>query len=209
MKNNKDTAHTPKEKAAVKAFGYGFTTSWDFMTNEEGVSLFNPFHTTKSGVSVASGFSNAGIAALNKTSLSATWILTQMFRDDIGELFEADFDTVLCPLALYDTALEVTGYDPRTGATSDMDPNSANHRINTNYKRFKVIPWKRLDLYSTKNWFLIDSKLAKKFLLFIDRVKPETATEVDFHTFAIMQSLRGRFGWGWQNWRFGFGQSVS
>ena len=198
-----------KEKSAVKAFAYGYTTSWDFMSNEENLSLFNSSHTTKSGVSTASGFSNISTLPLTKTNLAATWIMTQMFRDDIGEFFEADYDTIIVPLALYDTALEVTGYDPRTGATSELDPESARHKINVNYKRFKVIPWKRLDLYSTKSWFMIDSTLAKKFLKWIDRVKPETATDHDFHTFAIMQSLRGRFGWFWSDWRFGFMNQVS
>jgi hypothetical protein len=51
--------------------------------------------------------------------------------------------------------------------------------------------------------------MAKKFLMWIDRVKPETRTMVDFETFAIKQSIRGRFGWGWRNWRFCFGHSVS
>ena len=198
-----------KEKAAVRAFGNGFSTGWDYMTNEEGVSLFNSAHTTKSGVSTASGFGNAGTAALNKTNLAATWILTQMFRDDIGELFQANYDTVLVPMALADTAYEVTGYDPRGGARSQLDPDTARHKINVDYGRFKVIVWKRLDLYSTKSWYLIDSTLAKKLLKWIDRVNPETATEADFHTFAILQSIRGRFGWYWSNWRWMYGQNVS
>ena len=195
-----------KEKSAVKAFGYGTSTAWDYMTNEEGVSLFSSSHATKSGVSTSSGFANAGTTALSKTAVVATRILFEKFRDDIGELYDSEPDTLLVPTALYDTACEIVGYDPRSGAAEATDPDTAQRRISTTYKAFKVIPWKRLDDYSVKAWFMLDSAMAKKFLLWIDRVKPETNTQADFHTFAMMQSIRGRFGWGFRNWRFGYGQ---
>ena len=198
-----------KEKAAVKAFGYGTSTAWDYMTNEEGVSLFNSTHLTKSSGVSSSGFGNYGTSAISKTTIMATRILFEMFRDDIGELYDSEPDTLLVPVALYDTACEATGYDPRSGANSDLDPDSAHHRINAAYKAFKVIPWKRLDTYSTTAWYMLDSAMTKKFLMWIDRVKPETNTMADFHTFAMMQSIRGRFGWGWRNWRFGYGQYPS
>jgi hypothetical protein len=56
---------------------------------------------------------------------------------------------------------------------------------------------------------MVDSKLMKKFLLWIDRTKPETNTIVDFETFAIKQKVYARFGWGFRQWRFAYGQNVS
>jgi phage major head subunit gpT-like protein len=165
-------------------------------------------HTTKSGVSTSSGFGNYGTSALSKTSVAATRILFRKFRDDIGELYDSEPDTLLVPEALYDTACEIVGVG-KNGATSMLDSASANNTINTLYKGFKVIPWRLLDAYSTKSWYMIDSRMAKKFLLWIDRVKPETATETDFHTFSIMQSLRARFGWGWLNWRWLYAHYVA
>ena len=198
-----------KEKSAVRFAGYAFSTSWDFMTNEEGVSLCSAAHTTKSGVSTASGFSNYGTSTMDKAAVNATRILFKKFRDDIGELYDSEPDALLVPESLYDTALEITGYDPRSGANSDMDPTTGNRRINTLYKGLKVIPWRRLDDYSTTSWFMIDTVMMKKMIKWIDRIKPETSTEVDFHTFSIMQSIRGRFGWGWRNWRWIHGHRPS
>lgn len=196
-----------KEKSAAKAFGYAFSTSWDFMTNEEGVSLCSSSHTTKSGVSTTNGFDNSGTSALSKTSLAATRILFRKFRTDIGEIYDSEPDTIVVPEALYDTACEIVGVGPN-GATSQLDPTSANNKVNTLYKGFKIVPWRRLDEYSTTNWFMTDSAMAKKMLKWIDRVAPETNTRIDWDTFALQQSLYGRFGWGWRNWRWIYGHQV-
>jgi hypothetical protein len=198
-----------REKSAVRAFGYAFSTSWDFMTNEEGVSWCSGSHTTKSGVSTTLGFSNAGTSALSKTSISATRILFRKFRTDIGELYDSEPDTLLVPETQYEPACEAVGYDPRTGASSEKDPESANHKINSLYKSFKVVPWRRLDEYSTKSWFMIDSAMLKRMLRWCDRIKAETSTKIDWDTFAIQHKLYGRFGWGWSNWRCLYGHNVA
>jgi hypothetical protein len=199
-----------KEKAAVKAFGQAFSSSWDYMQSEENLSLCSSSHTTKAeNVSTTYGFDNSGTSALSATSLAATRILFNKFRDDRGELYDSEPDLLLVPASLYDTALEITGYDPRSGATSQLDGSSANNKINTLYKGFKVVKWLRLDDYSTKNWFVVDSSLMKEMLLWIDRVEPQTNSRTDFDTFAVQQSIRGRFGWGASNWRFIYGHQVS
>ena len=199
-----------KEKAAANLFNRAFASTWDYMKNEEGVALCSTAHTTKSGASTSTGFSNAGTSALSKTSIMATAILFRKFRDDIGEYFDSEPDTILVPESLYYTACEAVGYDPKTGASSDRDPDSAHYgKINAVYKGFKVIAWRRLDDTSTKNWFMLDSQLTKKFVKWIDRVKPEADTIVDFETKAIKQSIYGRFGTGWRNWRGIYGHSVA
>ena len=198
-----------KEESAVKLFGNGFSSSWDFQTNEEGVSLFSASHTTKSGVSTSSGFSNLSTLALSKSAIAANRIIFNKFRTDIGKYYKSTPDTLVVPMSLYDAACEYTGYDPRSGASSALDPNSDHNRINTIYKGFKVIPWVLLDDYSTTNWFMIDSSMAKRMLTFADRISPELNTQVDFDTFAVKQSLYARFGWGFRNWRWGLGCQVS
>ena len=198
-----------KEKQAVNLFANGFSAIWDYQKNEEGVALFSASHTTKAGVSTATGFSNAGTSAISKTSIMATAILFRKFRDDIGELYDSEPDAIVVPESQYYAACEAVGYNPNTKASSDKDPDSANHKINAIYREFKVIPWRRLDESSSKNWFMIDSRLFKKFVIWIDRIKPETNTTVDFETFAVKQSIYGRFGYGWRNWRGIFGHNVS
>ena len=199
-----------KEKAAANVFNRAFASTWDYMKNEEGVALCSTAHTTKSGASTSTGFSNAGTSALSKTSIMATAILFRKFRDDIGEYFDSEPDTIVVPESLYYTACEAVGYDPKTGASSDRDPDTAHYgKINAVYKGFKVIAWRRLDDTSTKNWFMLDSQLTKKFVKWIDRIKPESNTKIDFETFAVKQSIYGRFGTGWRNWRSCYGHSVT
>ena len=196
-----------QEKKAVKAFGYAHSSAWDFMSNEEGVSLCSTAHTTKSGASTSSGFSNSGTSALNKTTIQATKILFNKFRTMDGELYDSEPDALIVPTALADTAYECIG--AKGGASSTMDPDTANGKINVLYKSLKIIPWLRLDEYSTKNWYMVDTAMMKKFLVWIDSVKPETNTFTDNLTFNISHSIRGVFGWGWRNWRFIYGQNVS
>jgi hypothetical protein len=196
-----------REKAAVKAFTGGFSTQWDFMTNEEQVALFSASHTTKSGYNATTlgGYSNYITAPISKLNIAAARVQFRRFRDDIGELYDSEPDAILVPESQYDVACECVGYMKESGAKSELDPDSAKHKINVLYKGFEVIPWRRLDDYSTTHWFMLDLRMAKKFLLWIDRVEAQTGTNADFNTFAVQQRIRGRYGWGWRNWRFGLG----
>jgi hypothetical protein len=204
-----ESAQRTREKYGVEPFAYAFSSAFTFMTNEEGVSLCNDSHTTKSGTSTSTGFDNAGTSAISKTAIQATRLLMRKFRNDISERIVIEPDTLIVPDNLYDAACELVGYSPETGATSQLDSESAQFKINVNYKRFKVIPYLRLDDYDTNNWYMVDSNLMKKFLIWIDRVKPETNTTIDFETFLVKHSIYFRIGWGWINWRWVFGMNVS
>ena len=199
-----------KEKYAARALGYAFTNNPDFITqDEEGVAMCSSSHLTKSGVSTSSGFDNTYNVAVSKSAIAAAAIKFKMFRNDIGELYEVDPDIIICPTALTDTLCEALGYDARSGAMSEKDPDSANHKINSQYKRFKVIEWKRLDEFSTKNWYMANESMMKKLLLWVDRIERETNTWPDNYTFAALQSIYSRFGWGYRDWRFILGAQVS
>lgn len=195
------SAHRVMDKIAVRPFAYAFSNAFDFMTSEEGVALCSDSHTTKSGVSTSSGFDNAGTSALDKTSLAATRLAMRKFRDERANRIEINPDMLLVPDNLYDTAMEIIG--------SDKDPESANNTKNMLAGRFKVVPYMRLDDYDTNNWFMIDSSLMKKFLLWIDRVKPESNNTVDFETFIWKFSIYFRIACGFLNWRWIFGHNVS
>lgn len=198
-----------REKSGVATFANAFSTAFAFMTSEEGVSLCNTAHTTKSGVSTSSGFSNSGTSALSKTSLAATWLAMRQFKGDIGQRVDVNPDMLIVPESLYFTALEVTGYDPMTGASSDKDPDSAMHMINPLFKRFKVVPYRRLDDYSSTQWFLVDSKMMKKMNIWIDRIKPEYKTNTDFQTKSVQHAAYGRWGCGFRDWRWIYGQKPA
>lgn len=195
-----ESAHRVREKLGVRQFAYAFSSAFDFQVSEEGVALCSDSHTTKSGVSTSSGFDNAGTSALSKTSLAATRLLMRKFRNDIGERIVIEPDTIIVPDNLYDTALEIVG------TPKGLD--SGNGNINTQYERFKVIPYLRLDDYDTTNWFMVDSKLMKRFLKWMDRITPEPNNTIDFETFIIKHSIYFRCGAGFLNWRWIYGHNA-
>jgi len=203
--------HRVREKYGAQPFNYAFTSGYTFIPeSEEGVALCSSSHTTKADVSTSTGFDNSGTSALNKTSIAATRLLMRQFRDNIGErIGDIDPDALVVPDALYNTACEALGYDMETGAESDMDPDSANRKINSQYKRFKVIPHRILDDTDTNNWFMIDTKLMKKYLMWINRIAPELETTRDFETKMFKQSIYTVWGWGFTDWRWIYGHTVS
>jgi hypothetical protein len=198
-----------QEKYSVEMFANGWSNAYTFGYSEEGVALLGS-HTTKSGVPTTTGFSNTGTLALSKTNIAATRLLMRRFKGSIGQRIEIDPDTIIVPDSLYDTACEIVGYDPRSGANSDRDPDSAHYgRINANYKRFKVIPWMRLDDYSTKSWYMADSRQMKKHLYWLNRVSAEYKMTVDFENFMTKHSGYSRWGAGFDEWRWGYGNQVT
>ena len=194
-------AQRTKAKIEVDPFAYAFSSAFSYMYSEEGVSLCNDSHTTKSGVSTASGFDNAGTSAMSKTSIAATKLAMLRFRNDIGERIVTNPDTIVCGESLADTALEIVG--------SEKNPDNANNTINTLYKGYKVLVLKRLDDYDSNNWYLVDSRQMKKHLMWIDRIAKETKMTVDFETMMLKWSIYFRCGNGWNDWRFIMGHAVS
>lgn len=196
-----ESAHRTMEKFAVDPFTGAFSSAFTFMYSEEGVSLCSDSHTTKSGVSTATGFDNAGTSALSKTAVAAARIAMTRFKGDIGQRIIVNPDTLVVPENLADTAYEIVN--------SINDPDSANNTANAQYKRYKVLVLPRLDDADTNNWYLVDSRAMKKHLLWIDRIKPETKMTVDFDTFAVKWSIYFRCGNGFDDWRFVYGNAVS
>jgi len=194
-------AQRTKAKIEVDPFAYAFSSAFSYMYSEEGVSLCNDSHTTKSGVSTTTGFDNAGTSAMSKTSIAATKLAMLRFKNDIGERIVINPDTIVCGESLADTALEIVG--------SEKNPDNANNTINTLYKGYKVLVLKRLDDYDTNNWFLVDSRQMKKHLLWIDRIAKETKMTVDFDTMLLKWSIYFRCGNGFNDWRWVYGHAVS
>ena len=190
-----------REKRAIDIVGYGNSSAFTYQASEEGVAIFSDSHTTKSGVSTTTGFDNAGTTALSPTSVAATRLLMRRFKNDIGERIVIEPDELWVPDNLADRAAEIVG--------TQKGLDSAEGNINTQYRRFKVKVIPRLDDIDSNNWYMVDSKLAKKFLVWIDRVKQEFNTTVDFDTMQTKQSVYARFGGGCLNWRFGYGQFVT
>jgi len=184
-----------KEKQGVRTFAYADSAAFDFMDSEEGLSLANSNHTTKSGVSTATGFDNIGSSAMSRTAIAATRLLMRRFRNDIGERFEvSDNLAIICPDNLADTAMEVTE-TPKGYA-------DAAQVINPQYGRYKVIPYLRWDDISTTDWCMVDLDYMKQSLYWLERIAPDTNFTVDFDTFMSKVSIYARHSYGWTDWRW-------
>ena len=191
-----------QEKYRARPFNYAFSTAFDFMQSEENLSLCYDTHTTKSGTSTTYGFDNKGTSALDKTSVAATWLAMRQFRNQDSERIEmSDNYMLVVPDTLGDAAEEIAG------TQKSLDTVEGN--INPQYGRYKVMRYMRLDDYDTNNWFMVNVDLMKKFLIWIDRISQETDTIVDFETKAVKHSIYSRWGYGWKDWRWIYGHSVS
>lgn len=191
-----------REKYGVRTFAYAFSSAFDFMESEEGVALCSSSHTTKSGTSTASGFDNAGSTAFSKTAVAATRILMRKFRSDISERIDiGDNLALIVPDNLADDAYELV----KTPKSMD----TAEGNVNMAYKRYEIIPYLRLDDYDTNNWFMVDMDKMKQDLLWIDRIPPEPKTTIDFETYVVKQAVYMNIGYGFKNWRWVYGHSVS
>ncbi len=196
------SAHRVREKYGVKTFGYAFSSAYDFLTSEEGTSWCSTAHLTKSGVSTATGFANSGTSALSASSVAATYLLMRKFKNDIGERIDVSPDTLIVPDSLGDKAEEIN--------QTPAGLNSAEGTVNVQKGRYKIIRWRLLDDYSSKNWFMADSRMMKRFLLWIDRIKPEPHTYIDWHNTLMTEiSMYMRLGCGPIEWRDIYGHSVS
>ncbi len=199
----KVAAHRTKEKYACKGYAKLNSTAFDFMPlNEEGVAIASTTHTTKdTSVSTASGFSNLGTSAFDEDSVEATRLLMRGFRGLNGERLSVNPDTLIIPDDLSRVANEINS--TKTGLYG------AEGTVNVQNNRWKIITWSMLGDYSTKNWMMADSRLIKKYAVWLTGVEDEPANIIDFETKVIKHSLYNVWGYGFQGWQFIYFHQVS
>jgi len=196
------SAQRTREKLGARSFQNAFSSSFDFSTSEEGVSLCSSSHTTKAGTSTSTGFDNSGTSALSKTSVASTRISMKQFRNDISERIDvSDNLALVVPDNLADTAMEIV----QTPKSLD----TAEGNINPQYQRYKVIVWPRLDDSDTNNWFMVDLDAMKRAHIWINRIMPEVKSTVDFETYILKTAVYFRCAYGFTDWRWIYGHQVS
>ncbi len=143
--------------------------------------------------------SNLGSAALSHAALQAAKNAMRRFQDDRGDLISVVPDTLLVPVALEEVAWELIQSEKK------VDTNENNPNIH--YGKYKLIVWDELNDETPYGhpWFLIDSKYAKLFLKWYDRVPLEFAMEEDFDTLVAKYRAYMRYGFGWSDWVWVYG----
>jgi hypothetical protein len=195
-------ARRKQNKIAHEVFTNFDSTAFDFVVSEEGVALCSNSHLTKApNVSTASGFDNLSTLGFDAVNLEALRIQGLGFRDDIGERIETNFDTIV-----HGTNLEADVWTVLNsqGATGD-NLNDANFQKG----RWKAICLPLLDDYDTNDWFIVDSSAMKDALIWIDSIPLEFGSTTDFDTMVRKYSSYMVCGWGFVDWRWIVGSSVS
>jgi len=194
-------ANRKMNKIAHEPFIYHTSTAFTFMTPEEGVALCSNSHTTKSGTSTTTGFDNLSTLPFNAVNLEAVRIQSLGLKSDISERIDTNFDTIVHGSNNAEAVWEVINSQ---GKVDEMTNNA-----NFQHRKWKQIELPLLDDYDTNDWFIVDSGAMKDNLLWIDGVPLEFMATTDFDT--MMRKYADYFvvGWGWIDWRFIIGCSVS
>jgi phage major head subunit gpT-like protein len=195
-----DAAGRTRQRHGARIFNNAFSNDTFFYNNSEGVPLCSNSHTTTTAnVSTASGFDNLTTASLSATALAAARVQMMGFRDDAANFIPLSPDTILIRPDLYDVAFEIVA--------SAGKPDTANNNRNVHEGAYRVIEW--IYLSDVRNWWLMDSRLMKQSVYWIDRIGKEFAMAEDLDT--IIGKWRGRMRYAnlQRDWRFVLGAQVS
>jgi hypothetical protein len=184
----------------ARLFNFAFAVDTFFYNNTEGVPLCSDTHTTNSGASTAVGFDNYITGSLNAVNVSLARTQMRGFRGDVANKTSVMPDKLLYPIELADRADEIL--------KSQKDPNSANNTYNPQGNgRWTGTDWEYLN--DTNNWFMMDSKNAKQWLVWFDRVALDFGKAEEFDTYVAKWRARARYSYMWANWRWILGAEVS
>jgi len=184
-----------REEHAANLFNNAFSSG----TGGDGVVLCSDSHPY--APDNATTQSNAGGTALGYDSIIATRKLMRAYTDDRGKLMPINPDTILVPPELEDTASNLWLAQGKPGV-ADNDINYVS-RITR-----RVIVWDYLT--DSNNWFMIDSVMAKQFLMWFDAVPMEIAMDPTSNfDLEARWRLYMRYSLGWSDWRWVYGHSVT
>jgi len=181
-----------RESSGAAVFANAFSTG---TTYGDSLPLCSSAHTA---VGSSTTWDNAGSTALSPAAISDTRIAMQKFTSSSDQIVEIDPDAILIPGDLQDTAREII---ETTGK-----PDSANNDIIVNQGCFNIYTWRYLT--DTSNWFMLDSRLMKMYLMWFNRIPVEFNKDVDSDTHIKKWSTYTRYSNGASGWRFVFGHDV-
>ena len=174
----------------VNAFNSTFTTF-------DGLSLCNSAHAY---VSTTTTQSNTGVLPFSYANLDSTQTSMRKFKNS-QDRFIATMkpDMLFGPVDLETQFTEVI--------QSELKAGTANNDMNVFNRKFKIVT--SVHLTDTNNWFLIDSKKMKEWLIWQQRIPLEFSRTKDFDTFTPKWASYMRYVNSPLNWQWIFGHTVS
>ena len=203
--NMSDSFNTTIETDAANIFINGFTDSGTnrmgaSVAGSDSVGLLSTAH-PHSPADTNNTQANEATLALTIDNLDTTRQAMRNFTDDAGQLLGVNPDMLLVPPELERTATQMIS------ERAIYEPGSAQFDVNMFSGRFRPVVWDRLT--DSNAWFLIDSTLMKQHLIWQWRIRPEFAEAEDFD--GLTAKFRGymRYGIGWTDWRWIYGNNPS
>jgi len=182
------------EQDAAGPFTNAFNSSY---TVFDGLSLCNSAHTF---VSTASTQSNSGSSAFSYAALDATQTLMRKFKNSRDRfILTIKPDTLFGPIDLETQFTEVI--------QSELKAATQENTINVFNRQFKIMTSQFLT--DTNNWFLIDSRRMKEFLLWQQRIPLEFKNTGDFDTYVRKWASYMRYANTPLHWPWIYGHNVT
>lgn len=160
-------------------------------------SLVHPDSPRQSGNTQA----NEDTLVLSRANVNTTRQAMRNFTDDKGELMGVNPDTYLGPAELEEEAAKI--FDPK----AVFQPDSAEFNVNIFAGRLRPLTWNRLT--DADAWFLIDSRLMKRYLIWQQRINPMFERASVSNTEIAQFNGRMRYGRGWLHWAWLFGNNPA
>ena len=177
-----------------------------FYNHTEGVALCSDTHTTTTGASTAEGFDNLGTSALTATTVTAAQLQMRDFRDLQAEPIQVVGDTIIAPVNLYETVFEIVA------SLGKVDTAQNNRNVHYGAYTLILLP-NKVDFPDTNDWFMVDSKLHKRYSHWFDQVwpggGPEFGSAEEFDTFVAKYRAYGRYTNVIRKWQPFMGHQVS
>lgn len=168
------------------------------LSNTEGQALCSSSHSSGSS-RISTTYSNTNSTKLSPSAVETARQAMRNFRNDAGNPIKVTADLILVPPEKEETAWEII--------SSRGKVDSAENNANFHFGKYKLAVWDFLS--STTNYFVIDSRLMKKFLVWYDRIPTEFMRNKDFHTLVAEFAVYGRWSWGWEDWKWVHGSNPS
>jgi phage major head subunit gpT-like protein len=195
------SAMRTREKHAASVFNNAFSSSY---TGGDAVALCSASHPYSPDN--ASLQSNTGTTALSYATVVSTREAMRAYVDDRGQIVSVNPDLILIPPELEGTANEIVN---TMRGTNTQQPGVADYSASLVQEHgIRYLVWDYLT--DANNWFLIDSQLAKMYLLWLDRVGLEFEMDPT-SDFRLEARFRGymRYSYGWSDYRFVYGHNVT
>lgn len=189
-----EVARYRMEQDAAGPFVNAFNSTY---TVFDGLSLCNDAH---SFVSTTTTQDNSGTSAFSYAALDATIILMKKFKNSQDRfVFTMNPDMLVGGVDLETQFWEVIN--------SKLKPGTSLNNENAFYRKFTATTTQFIT--DSNDWFLVDSKKMKKYLIWLQRIPLEFKNAGEFDTFVKKFAAYMRYSNSPIHWLWLFGHQVS